>query len=250
MRFLVKVGARNEQENLPQILATLERLRCERSFDLMLIDDGSTDGTWDILKRSSACAIRHDEILGISYGHRQAMAYTLEHDYDACVTLDGDGQHDPERLFTVFDALESGVDFVQCSRYHNEYEYRRAPLDRQLLRDAVIGMLKPRYVDWEPLTDALCGFWGMRAAMIRRVLRDLTIEGYGFQIELLLLLWQLGPRPIRSEVPHPAIYLNGTQRIDGLYAEGRREERMARFGIHADHILQVVRDLGLDVFRQ
>lgn len=244
MRILVKLGARNEAENLPTVFAGVAALREELDFDILLLDDGSTDATGRIMDATGLPVIRFPECRGISAGHREALRYALERGYDACVTLDGDGQHDPVHLREVIGHLRQGAAFVQCSRYHNPVEYRRAPLDRRMLQDAVIGMLR-RYVGWEPLTDALCGFWGMHRPLIERLLPQLNLEGYGFQIELLLRMWYLDPRPERIEVLHPAVYRNGTRRLDDLYTDDRLAERARRFGIHAEHIWRIVRDMNL-----
>lgn len=244
MKTLVKIGARNEAENFERVFAMVAALRRDLHFDILLVDDGSTDRTGQIMDTTGCPVIHFLACRGISSGHREALRYALDHSYEACVTLDGDGQHDPAYLPAVFDALASGVDFVQCSRYATEAEYQRAPLDRRLLQDAVIGMLR-RYVGWEPLTDALCGFWGMRRELLTQILPQLKVEGYGFQIELLLRLWHLSARPRRVEIAHPAIYGNGTDRLDTLYTEERVKERMRRFSIHARHVWETVRALKL-----
>lgn len=269
MKYLVKIGARNEAQNLPRVLDAVARLRerrvwskhtardrrvvdldsrrARRAFDVLVIDDASNDETPRIVREYQFPVVRCTKNRGISWSHSEAMAYALRGDYDACVTLDGDGQHDPgAHLFEVLDALESGFDFVQCSRYSTALERARTPLDRALLNDAVLGMLQ-RYVGWEPLTDALCGFWGMRRSLIAAVLPQLSGEGYGFQMEVLLRLWHLNPRPRRKEIPHPAIYRNGTARLDGLYTEEHLMHRMERFKVHALRLLRVVREMGLHV---
>lgn len=244
MKILVKVSGRNEKENMPGILKRLQTLQERNTFDIIAIDDGSQDNSQEMIQRMGIPLIRFDESRGVSAGHREGLRYALNHGYDVFITLDGDGQHEPEHVPQIIKALCEGVGFVQCTRYHNEKEYNRAPLDRRLLCDGVLGMLR-RHVGWEPLSDALCGFWGMRREVFEPLLPSLKVEGYGFQIELLLRLWRMTPRPDRMEIPHPAIYKNGTNRIDLLYVEKRLEERMGRFTIHAHHVYEVLRDLDV-----
>ncbi len=245
-KVLVKIAGRNEMENFPRILAEVQRLQQEIGFDLLLIDDGSTDGMADFVARSGVPHICHPACRGISAGHRDAMRWALDKGYDSLVTVDGDGQHDPQKIRDVIAALRAGANFAQCTRYSTPEDLERTPLDRRLLLYAVNGMLH-EYVKWAPLTDPMCGFWGMDRATMQWLLPQLTQEGYAIQIEMVLRLWHRGELPPRRvEIAHPAIYENGTQRLDGLYTDERLEERLPRFGLHAKCILRVVQELGLD----
>ena len=241
----MKIAGKDEMENFPRILTLVQSLQKEINFDLLIIDDGSTDGMREFVLQSNVPHICHPVCRGISAGHRDAMRWALDKEYDELITIDGDGQHDPGKIRDVIVALDAGANFAQCTRYVTTEDLQKTPLDRQLLLDAVNGMLR-RYVGWEPLTDPMCGFWGMDRATMEWLLPKLTQEGYAIQIEMILRLWcQADPRPLRVEIPHPAIYENGTRRLD-IYTDELLDKRLPRFGLHAHCIYRIVKELGLE----
>lgn len=244
-KILVKIAGKDEIENFPSILAGVQGIQREMGFDLLLIDDGSTDGMAEFVRATGMPHICHPTPRGISAGHRDALRWALNGGYDYCVTIDGDGQHVPGKIHDVIEALERGANFAQCARYTKREDLLATPLDRLLLLHAVNGMLRP-YVGWEPLTDPMCGLWGMDRRTIEWLLPELTQEGYAFQIEVVMRLWCHQPRPVRVEIPHPAIYVNGTTRLDRLYIDQRLHERLPRFGLHAECIIHLVQALGLE----
>ncbi|NLI14854.1 MAG: glycosyltransferase family 2 protein, partial [candidate division Zixibacteria bacterium] len=70
----------------------------DRVSDILVVDDGSTDGTGEIAKSAGAIVVRHDSNRGKGAALKTGFAYAIEHDYEAVVTLDADGQHDPKYI--------------------------------------------------------------------------------------------------------------------------------------------------------
>lgn len=116
MRVLVIIPAFNEERNLP---ALLTRLRAFHPLeDVCVVDDGSSDGTFDVARRAGAVALRSPLNLGIGGAVQTGYLWASRNDYDAAVQIDGDGQHDPEYLAAVLEPLRSGkADVVVGSRF-------------------------------------------------------------------------------------------------------------------------------------
>ena len=102
-------------------------------FDVVVIDDGSTDATAEVATRSGAAVIRHPFNLGIGGAVQAGFMYARENDYDYMVQVDGDGQHDPSEIGKLLETIrhEDAVDMVVGSRFlTSDYRYP-APISRR-----------------------------------------------------------------------------------------------------------------------
>src|SRR5262245_40753300 len=94
-KFLTALPVFNEAKHLEGVLDEVVRY----SADVLVVDDGSTDGTAELLaRRSDVQRITHAKNAGYGAALRSAFEYTLAHDYDVLVTIDCDGQHEPQRI--------------------------------------------------------------------------------------------------------------------------------------------------------
>ena len=115
-RAICIIPAHNEAANLPAVLA--EVCACCPSLDVLVVDDGSTDGTASLLDAIGNPWIGFPERLGIGNAMRAGLRYAARRGYDTAVRLDGDGQHPPEEIPRMLELLRtSGVDVVLGSRY-------------------------------------------------------------------------------------------------------------------------------------
>jgi glycosyltransferase involved in cell wall biosynthesis len=114
---LAIVPAYNEQDTVGTVVAQLERHA--PSFDVLVVDDGSTDATGKIARAAGAHVLRLPFNLGIGGTVQAGYQYALEHGYDYAVQVDADGQHDPRDVSTLLEHLErrSEVDMVTGSRF-------------------------------------------------------------------------------------------------------------------------------------
>jgi glycosyltransferase involved in cell wall biosynthesis len=94
MRIAVLIPAYNVEEDLASLLKSLASYRLET----IVVDDGSEDGTSDVASKAGAIVLRQEKNQGKGRAHRRGFAYILENGYDAVLTMDGDGQHDPEEI--------------------------------------------------------------------------------------------------------------------------------------------------------
>ena len=130
-RVLVAVPAYNEQPTIAGVVAGIRA--AVPDFDLLIVNDASTDGTRDTLAALGVTTATHLANLGYGRALQTAIKYAERHGYDALVTVDADGQHDPRDIRTVFDrACAGGHDlllgsrFVETRRYGSEPPLRRA----------------------------------------------------------------------------------------------------------------------------
>ena len=162
VRTLVVVPALNESESLPATLAKLKREAPQ--VDVLVIDDGSRDGTAEIARALGVPVVRHAFNLGVGAALQTAFRYALDHGYDVAVQFDADGQHDVEDLAAIVAPVAAGTcDVAIGSRYVTTTGYR-APLTRRLGMLLFSGLV--RLAVGQRIADTTSGFRAYgRAAM-------------------------------------------------------------------------------------
>jgi glycosyltransferase involved in cell wall biosynthesis len=131
MRVLVAIPAYNEMGTIEQVV---DRVRESLpDFDLLVVNDGSSDATGEILKGLNATTATHLCNLGYGRAIQTAIKYARSCEYDALITLDADGQHHPEQVLSLFDASKAGGwDVLIGSRYVKTRDYSQAPVGRRI----------------------------------------------------------------------------------------------------------------------
>ncbi|MBM4361783.1 MAG: glycosyltransferase family 2 protein, partial [Deltaproteobacteria bacterium] len=154
-RVLAVVPAWNEAGNLPRLLGELAARRPPP--DVLVVDDGSTDGTADVARAHGARVLRLPYNCGIGATVQAGVAWALERDYELVVRFDGDGQHDPAELDTLAEPLLGGAaDFVVGSRYLAREGFQSTALRRAGSR--WFGLLL-RVLCGLKITDPTSGSW-------------------------------------------------------------------------------------------
>jgi glycosyltransferase involved in cell wall biosynthesis len=148
IRVLAIIPALNESATLPDVLASL-RTDCP-DLDLAVIDDGSTDDTAAVARAGGAAVLRLPYNLGIGGALRTGFRYAVEHDYDAAVQVDADGQHDPASIQLLLDRLDTadmviGSRFAQGPAAYQVGRVRRAAM--RMLELTVRLLTGTRYTD-------------------------------------------------------------------------------------------------------
>ncbi len=215
-RFLTALPVYNEVAHLAGVLAEVRR----HATDVLVVDDGSTDGTSALLDELVAGAaagglraVRHPRNLG--YGAALATAYreTLAGPWDGLVTIDCDGQHQP-RLIPEFVAAcvdpATPADIVSGSRYLRQFPGdSQPPAARRRINAEITAEINGRL--GLELTDAFCGF----KAYSRRALEALhvTETGYAMPLEVWVQAAAAGLRIV--ELPVPLLYLDLSRSFGG-----------------------------------
>lgn len=116
MKVLVIIPAYNEEESLATTVE--EFLAADTGCDYLVVNDGSSDGTERICREHGYNHVTHPVNLGLTAGFQTGVRYALEHGYDGVIQFDADGQHRPENIRPMVEAMErTGVDIVIGSRF-------------------------------------------------------------------------------------------------------------------------------------
>ncbi|TWT46659.1 glycosyltransferase family 2 protein [Botrimarina hoheduenensis] len=219
LRMLTALPVFNEAKSVNTVLDCV----VSNADDILVVNDGSTDDTAQLLaKRTDIVLHTHDKNRGYGAALRSAFCYARKHNYDVLVTIDCDGQHEPQRIRTLAEAC-AGYDLVSGSRYRDEQLDTTgvAPADRRRINHTITAELNEQL--GLSLTDAFCGFKAYRVASLANL--HLSETGYAMPLELWVQAAQLGWRI--QEVAVPRIYLDEERSFGG--ALDNAEERLAYY---------------------
>ena len=195
MDKLVIIPTYNEKENIAAMVQKV--LGLPGGFHLLIVDDGSPDGTADIVKElqrqypvSLHLAQRTGKLgLGTAYIH--GFKWALERGYGFIFEMDADFSHDPEDLQRLSAACENGADVAIGSRYVRGGKIANWPWDRIFISKG--GALYTRLITWMPVSDPTAGFICYRRRVLEALpLDDIRFVGYAFQIEMKYRAWRMG----------------------------------------------------------
>lgn len=116
LRTIAVVPAYNEQDTVARVVNEIRQ--CIPAIDVVVVDDGSSDGTYRVAKATHAYVLRHPFNMGIGSTVQTGFKFAFRRGYDAAVQIDGDGQHDPKYISRMLDIVSSGeADIVSGSRF-------------------------------------------------------------------------------------------------------------------------------------
>jgi dolichol-phosphate mannosyltransferase len=203
MRALVVIPTYNEIDSLePIATGVLGAYGGDHTVELLVVDDGSPDGTGALAERLAADdgrvhVMHRTAKAGLGKAYLAGFGWGLDEGYDALCEMDADGSHDPQDLPRLLDAL-AGADVVIGSRYVPGGSVVDWPAHRRALSTA--GNRYVQAVTGLPVADATAGFRAYRRAVIENIeLATVRSDGYAFQVEMALRAYRLGFRLV--EVP-------------------------------------------------
>lgn len=229
---LVIIPTYNEKENIAMMIDTVFAL--PKDFHILIVDDGSPDGTADIVKnlqktynsptqtrlhlmeRSGKQGLGTAYIAGFKYGLKAGYNYLLE--------MDCDFSHDPKDLVHLYlECAEFGQDLSIGSRYASGVNVVNWPMGRVLM--SYFASIYVKIITGMPIADTTAGFVCYRRKVLETIqLDEIRFVGYAFQIEMKFLAWKYGFK--LKEVP-----IIFTERTRGVSKMSTRIFREALFGV-------------------
>ena len=206
-RILTAVPVYNEAKHVREVLAQIHRY----SSDILVVNDGSTDGTRAMLDTQSGLhRIDHSSNRGYGAALISAFQYALDRDFDVLVTMDCDGQHEPSRIPVLLEAIHD-CDIVSGSRYYRDFRQDTpAPSDRRFINATITREINARY-GFE-LTDSFCGFKAYRRGALEKL--RITESGWGMPLQLWV---QAARQRLRvKEIGVPRLYLDPNRAFGGV----------------------------------
>jgi dolichol-phosphate mannosyltransferase len=206
-RVLTAIPVYNEAAHVRGVLASVRRY----ADAILVVDDGSTDGTAALLgQESGLLRVTHPANRGYGAAIASAFRFAVQHRYDVLVTMDCDGQHQPDRIPVLLEAIHD-ADIVSGSRYLRDFRQDTPPpTDRRFINATVTAEINRRY--GLTLTDAFCGFKAYRVAALSKL--DITETGWAMPLQLWVQAARLRLRV--KEVGVPRLYLDPTRAFGGV----------------------------------
>ncbi len=231
MDRLVIIPTYNEKENIEAIITAVMSLPIE--FNVLVIDDGSPDGTADIVKRLMAgpykgrvFIVERQGKLGLGTAYIAGFKWAIEHKAEYIFEMDADFSHNPQDLMKLYDACANGgADVSIGSRYVSGVNVVNWPMGRVLM--SYFASKYVRFVLGMPINDTTAGFVCYKRNVLETIeLDNIRFKGYAFQIEMKFTAYKCGFKI--TEVP--IVFVNrvlGTSKMSG--------------GIFSEALLGVVR---------
>jgi dolichol-phosphate mannosyltransferase len=208
-RALVIVPTYNERENIAKLIEAV--LSQDERLEMLVVDDGSPDGTGELVDTIAAenqrvHAIHRPKKMGLGTAYLAGFRWALEHGYDYVFEMDADFSHDPHHLPQFLDAIRD-ADLVLGSRYRKgKVTVVNWPMTRLIL--SYSANLYARFVTGLPLDDSTGGFKCFRRSVLEAIdLDKVRSNGYAFQIEMSFRAWKKGFRIVEI----PIVFVDRTE---------------------------------------
>ncbi|MBT8486240.1 MAG: glycosyltransferase family 2 protein [Phycisphaerales bacterium] len=218
-RVLVGIPVYNEEPSVSRVLDEVRRY----AADVLVIDDGSSDGTPMRLARQPVEVIRHAENRGYGRSMQDMLRWARFDGFDWLITMDCDEQHEPASIPDFMRAIAAGhADVISGSRYLEPTAFDDAPpSDRRRINHSITEELNDRL--GLEITDAFCGFKAYRVSACDRLRLD--VDGYDFPMQFWVQAVAQGLRI--SEIPVRLIYNDPSRSFGGPLDDP--ESRLAHY---------------------
>lgn len=226
MKTLVAIPVYNEEKYVRRVLTRV----LEIAPEVLVIDDGSTDRTPELVGGFPVRSIRREGNVGYGRSMQDAFKYALAHGFDWLITMDCDEQHEPESIPRFLDAARTmGVDVVSGSRYLQfQTGSDSPPPDRRAINQQITDEVNRRL--GLALTDGFCGFKAYRVAPLASL--TLSEDGYAFPMQLWVQAVAHGLSI--AEIPVSLIYNDASRSFGGPLDDPAVRLRHYRNALHCE----------------
>ena len=205
MKVCVVIPTYNESAAIGGIIQAIRK----QNLDVIVIDDGSTDTTAHISQSYGAVVLKNAKNRGKGLSLIRGLRYALENNFDAAITLDGDGQHLPQEIPSFIQKAQAcDVGIVIGNRIHNP---RKMPLVR-IITNKFMSWLISRIIR-QKVPDTQCGFRLIKKELIKKI--QFTTHRFETETEILIQASLLGYK-IKS-IPIKSIYHREKSRINPVF---------------------------------
>lgn len=242
MRKVVIIPTYNEKENIAAMIDKVFSL--PEPFDLLVIDDGSPDGTASIVRSRQSIHPQRLHLIersgkqGLGTAYLTGFKWALEQGYDYVFEMDADFSHNPDDLVRLYEAALEGADLVVGSRYITGVNVVNWPMGRLLM--SYYASFYVRAITRMPVRDATAGFVCYSRHVLETIDLDaVQMKGYGFQIEMKYTAWRLGFRIKEVSIVFTERVQGTSKMSSGIFGEAfwgvmklRLREIKGRSGVH------------------
>lgn len=219
---LVIIPTYNEKENIEKMINKVMSL--DGGFNVLIIDDGSPDGTAQIVKGMQPTyserlfMVERKGKLGLGTAYIAGFKWALEHGYEYIFEMDADFSHNPDDLIRLYEACANGADVSIGSRYIKGVNVVNWPMGRVLM--SYFASMYVRFITGLNIMDTTAGFKCYKSKVLNAINFDkIKMVGYGFQIEMKFTAHKLG----FSVVEVPIVFTDrheGTSKMSsGIFGE-------------------------------
>jgi dolichol-phosphate mannosyltransferase len=219
---IVIIPTYKERENIEAIIKSITSL--ETSFDILIIDDNSPDGTADIVKElqktfNNLHLIERPGKLGLGTAYIAGFKWALKRNYTYIYEMDADFSHNPLDLLKLYQACsENGADLAIGSRYISGVNVVNWPLSRVLM--SYMASIYVRFITGMKVKDTTAGFKCYKKEVLQKInLEKIRSVGYGFQIEMKFKTWILGYKIIEVPIIFTDRKLGASKMSGGIFNE-------------------------------
>jgi dolichol-phosphate mannosyltransferase len=192
---IIVIPTYNERDNIEEMIRAI--LNYVPTISILIVDDGSPDGTGEIIRRlmqenNHIYLIERAGKMGLGTAYCRGFEFALEKGFDVIFEMDADFSHDPKEIPRFLKEIETN-DLIIGSRYISGVNVVNWPMSRLLL--SYFASIYTRVITGMPIKDATGGFKAFRADVLKKIdLKRIRSNGYAFQIEMNFKAWKAGAR--------------------------------------------------------
>ncbi len=194
-KALVIIPTYNEKENIEKMILAIFSLPVP--FDILIVDDGSPDGTASIVKKlqdsypDRLFMLQREGKQGLGTAYILGFKWVLANNYAYAFEMDADFSHNPADLVKLYDACLQGADLAIGSRYKSGVNVVNWPMGRVLM--SYFASIYVRIITGMKIYDTTSGFKCYRRSVLESIQFDkIRFKGYAFQIEMKFTAWKMG----------------------------------------------------------